>query len=153
MQLLGWGFVFVAAALFIVTLVVGQRGCPIPTCRGPEGDAWMPAFFFAPIGLPALVASVFFISKQICAKFASLIPYRALAEIRASCVHRTSDPVSFHIRLFERTSAHSPSDSGSSISLRNAAMYPGGPLRLHSRKLAGSKAVGGTPALRIAVAA
>jgi hypothetical protein len=65
MRFLGWGCVFVAAAIFVVMLVGAQIGCPIPTCRGPEGDAWMPAFFFAPFGLPALGMSAFFIAKKI----------------------------------------------------------------------------------------
>jgi hypothetical protein len=65
MRILGWGCVFVTAAMFIAMLVVAQIGCPIPTCKGPDGDAWMPAFFFAPFGLPALVASIFFIAKKI----------------------------------------------------------------------------------------
>jgi hypothetical protein len=65
MRFLGWGIAFVAAAIFIVMLVGAQMGCPIPTCKGPEGDAWMPAFFFAPFGLPALVMSIFFIAKKI----------------------------------------------------------------------------------------
>jgi len=60
-----WGLAFVAAAIFIVTLAVGQLGCPIQTCKGPDGDAWMPAFFFAPLGLPALVISVFFVARKI----------------------------------------------------------------------------------------
>jgi hypothetical protein len=66
MRFWGWllrGCAFVAAAIFIVMLVGAQTSCPIPACKGPEGDAWMPALFFAPLGLPALVMSVFFIAK------------------------------------------------------------------------------------------
>ncbi len=65
MRFLGWGCVFAAAAIFIWTLVIGQIGCPLARCKGPDGDAWMPAFFFTPFGLPALVMSVFFIAKKI----------------------------------------------------------------------------------------
>ena len=65
MRFLGWGCVFAAAALFIVTLITGQTGCPFATCKGPDGDAWMPAFFLAPFGLPALVASIFVIAKKL----------------------------------------------------------------------------------------
>jgi hypothetical protein len=65
MRYLGWGLVFFAAAIFIWTLATGQTGCPYLACKGPDGDAWMPAFFFAPFGLPALVASLFFIAKKI----------------------------------------------------------------------------------------
>jgi hypothetical protein len=36
MRFLGWGFVFVAAAIFIVMLVGAQIGCPIPACKGPK---------------------------------------------------------------------------------------------------------------------
>ena len=65
MRFVGWGLIFVAAGLYIFFLVAAQMGCPIPTCKGPDGDAWMPVFFFAPLGLPAIVASVFFLAKKI----------------------------------------------------------------------------------------
>jgi hypothetical protein len=65
MRLVGWGLVFVTAAMYIFFLVVAQRSCPIPTCKGPAGDAWMPIFFFTPVGLPALGMSAFFIAKKI----------------------------------------------------------------------------------------
>ena len=65
MRAIGWGCVFVLAALFVVALVGAQIGCPIPRCTGPDGDAWMPAFLFAPLGIPALVASVFFVAEKL----------------------------------------------------------------------------------------
>jgi len=65
MRRLGWGCVFVAAALFIVMLVGAQSACPLLKCKGPDGDVWMPPFFFAPIGFPALVMSGLFVARKI----------------------------------------------------------------------------------------
>ncbi|MFZ0806794.1 MAG: hypothetical protein WAN03_11450 [Candidatus Sulfotelmatobacter sp.] len=65
MRRLGWGCVFVAAALFIAAVVFGQINCPIPHCNGPDLDAWMPAFLLTPLGFPALVLTIFFVARKI----------------------------------------------------------------------------------------
>jgi len=56
---------FIAAVIFVLILVDAQIACPIPTCKGPEGDVWMLVFVVTPLGLPALVMSVFFLAKLI----------------------------------------------------------------------------------------
>jgi hypothetical protein len=54
---------FIAATVFVLFLVSAQLDCSqIPSignqCHGSEGIVWMLAFFFAPIGIPALIGSI-----------------------------------------------------------------------------------------------
>jgi hypothetical protein len=53
----------IAAAVFVLTIVSAQLTCsPIASlghqCHGADGDVWMLPFFFAPIGIPALIGSI-----------------------------------------------------------------------------------------------
>lgn len=53
----------IVAAVFVLMIVSAQLTCSIiPSignqCHGPDGDVWMPPFFFAPIGIPALIGSI-----------------------------------------------------------------------------------------------
>jgi hypothetical protein len=114
MRFLGWGFAFVAAAIFIVMLVGAQMGCPIPTCRGPGGDAWMPAFFGAIRVTCTCHVHILHCPKNM-AKFASFIPCRALAKVPVFCDYRIGDPIWFYIWLSKRTITSFPSNSGASI--------------------------------------
>jgi hypothetical protein len=52
-----------SAAVFLFVVVFAQFTCPLiagfgTQCHDPRLDIWMLPFFFAPIGIPAVVASV-----------------------------------------------------------------------------------------------
>jgi hypothetical protein len=54
---------FLLAALFIFLIVYAQLNCSIfPSigyqCHGPDLDIWMLPFFYAPLGIPTLLASI-----------------------------------------------------------------------------------------------
>ncbi|MDE2065454.1 MAG: hypothetical protein KGJ00_23870 [Bradyrhizobium sp.] len=54
---------FLAAGFFVIVILAAQQTCSlIPSighqCNGPDGDVWMLPFFFAPIGIPALIATI-----------------------------------------------------------------------------------------------
>jgi hypothetical protein len=51
------------AAVFVLLIVSAQLNCSQIAsighqCYGPAGDVWMIPFFFAPIGIPALIGSI-----------------------------------------------------------------------------------------------
>jgi hypothetical protein len=54
---------FIAAAVFVLTIASAQLECSvIPSisrqCHSSDGDVWMMPLFFAPIGIPALIATI-----------------------------------------------------------------------------------------------
>ena len=54
---------FIAATVFVLTIVSAQLTCSqIPSighqCHGSDGVVWVLPFFFAPIGIPALIAAI-----------------------------------------------------------------------------------------------
>jgi hypothetical protein len=54
---------FLAAGVFVLLITAAQQTCSlIPSighqCHGSDGDIWMLPFFFAPIGIPALIAAI-----------------------------------------------------------------------------------------------
>ncbi len=51
---------FLVAVIFVALIALAQSGCPFMACHGPEGDGWMLPFFFAPVGLPGLIACILF---------------------------------------------------------------------------------------------
>lgn len=54
---------FVIATVFVLLIVSAQLSCSQIAsignkCYGSEGIVWVLAFFFAPIGIPALIGSI-----------------------------------------------------------------------------------------------
>jgi hypothetical protein len=54
---------FIAAAVFVLAVVSAQLSCSQIAsighqCGGSDGIVWVLPFFFAPIGIPALVGSI-----------------------------------------------------------------------------------------------
>ncbi len=45
---------FLGALLYIFSIILALVGCD-GICTGTDLDAWMPAFFFFPIGMPLVV--------------------------------------------------------------------------------------------------
>jgi hypothetical protein len=56
---------FGVAALFILAVGGAMLACPPGKCVGPDLDAWMPAFLFAPLGAPSAVGCVVFVAGRI----------------------------------------------------------------------------------------
>jgi hypothetical protein len=61
---------FALALGWLALVVIAQRTCSIfPSighqCHGPEGDIWMPPFFYSLLGLPALIASIVIVTNAV----------------------------------------------------------------------------------------
>jgi hypothetical protein len=52
--------------IFVILLLVAEGNCPLPGCRGPEGDIWMLPFAFSIIAIPAilLLLAMIFVSRR-----------------------------------------------------------------------------------------
>ncbi len=60
----------VVAAVFVALIVLAQSTCSlVPSigtrCHDERGDIWMLPFFAAPIGIPALIASIAMIATAL----------------------------------------------------------------------------------------
>jgi len=54
------GLGITAALIFFGAIWLANHACPWLACQGPDLDAWMLPFALAPIGIPAVLASLVF---------------------------------------------------------------------------------------------
>jgi hypothetical protein len=62
---LGLGLLYFVAIVYILSILLPSVYCLRHGCRGPEGDAFMPAFFLTPIGIIATAISLYIAIQQI----------------------------------------------------------------------------------------
>src|SRR5579863_9298138 len=55
---LGLGLLYFVAIVYILSILLPSIYCLRHGCRGPEGDAFMPAFFLTPVGAIATAFSL-----------------------------------------------------------------------------------------------
>jgi hypothetical protein len=62
---LGLGLLYFVAIVYILSILLPSVYCLRHGCRGPEGDAFMPAFFLTPLGAIATAICLFHAIQQI----------------------------------------------------------------------------------------
>jgi hypothetical protein len=62
---LGLGLLYFVAIVYILSILLPSVYCLRHGCRGPEGDAFMPAFFLTPLGAIATAICLFHAIHQI----------------------------------------------------------------------------------------
>ncbi len=65
LQKLGLAITYFIAIVYILSIVSPSIYCLQHGCRGPEGDAFMPAFFLTPVGAIATAFSLYNAIQQI----------------------------------------------------------------------------------------
>jgi hypothetical protein len=65
LQKLGLAITYFIAIVYILSIVFPSIYCLQHGCRGPEGDAFMPAFFLTPVGAIATAFSLYNATQQI----------------------------------------------------------------------------------------
>jgi hypothetical protein len=62
---LGFAISYFIAIVFTLSILLPSLYCLRHGCRGPEGDAFMPAFFLTPLGTIATAVSLYNAIQQI----------------------------------------------------------------------------------------
>jgi hypothetical protein len=62
---LGFAISYFIAIVFTLSILLPSLYCLRHGCRGPEGDAFMPAFFLTPLGAIATAVSLYNAIQQI----------------------------------------------------------------------------------------
>lgn len=61
----GLAISYFIASVYILSILLPSIYCLRHGCRGPEGDAFMPAFFLTPVGTIATAFSLYNVIQQI----------------------------------------------------------------------------------------
>jgi hypothetical protein len=62
---LGLAVAYFIAGVYFLSILMPSIYCLQHGCKGPEGDAFMPAFFLVPVGAIATACTLFHAIKQI----------------------------------------------------------------------------------------
>ncbi len=79
---------FIVILLYIAAIIWPMFGCDGSICTGTNGDAWMPAFFLSPIGIPLIMMFIYRTFRGASEEYINYTPYNNMILIGNNIIFR-----------------------------------------------------------------